>query len=207
MIEQTLLFAPPESDELRFDIGGLPEANPLLNARHYLGPVDSGSVRLVVVGRVAGRVVAAMVWKTPTARRIPTDWLELSRWCLTPEAGPNAGSRMHRYAVRELRRLFPAATTLVSYSDPSVGHTGSLYRACNWLWKPTWHVLRPPPTGGGSWDGETFESPKERWVFYLREDPNRDAVLVLDDESLARRFGADVAAGRYVRPEERKARR
>ena len=36
-------------------------------------------------------------------------------------------------------------STVVSYSDPSAGHTGSLYRACNWIWAPTWLRLRPPP--------------------------------------------------------------
>jgi hypothetical protein len=97
-----------------------------------------------------------------------------------PEGGLNAGSRMHRAAVYELRRRFPRLTTLVSYSDPSVGHTGALYRACNWRWAPTWQRLRPPPSGGGSWDGVTRQEPKDRWVFHLRADPDRGRYLALD---------------------------
>lgn len=163
-----------------FHVGSIDEANDLLRRAHYLGPVEWG--RLVVCQWAAGDVVGAMVWKHPTSRRLPADgtWLELARWCLTPNGGPNAGSRMHRAAVRELRARFPTVTTLVSYSDRSVGHTGALYRACNWRWAPTWQRLRPPPSGGGSWDGITRQEPKDRWVFALRPDPDRKAFLHLD---------------------------
>jgi hypothetical protein len=166
----------PEPDG--FHVGTIEEANDLLRRRHYLGPIEWG--RFVLCQWVGGEVVGAMVWRPPTSRRIPTTWMELSRWCLTPEGGQYAGSRMHRAAVRELRHRFPNVTTLVSYSDPSVGHTGALYKACNWRWAPTWHRLAPPPTGSGSWDGVTTQAPKDRWVFELRPDPDREEVLRLD---------------------------
>lgn len=168
----------PEADG--FHVGTLAEANPLLAAEHYLGPVDWA--RLVICQWVGGEVVGAMVWKTPTSRRIPADgsWLELARWCLTPDGGENAGSRMHRAAVRELKLRFPEVTTLVSYSDRSAGHSGTLYRACNWQWRPSWMRLRPPPSGGGSWDGVTKQEPKDRWVFPVRPDHRRENVLYLD---------------------------
>jgi hypothetical protein len=166
----------PEEDG--FHVGTIEEANDLLRRRHYLGPIEWG--RLVVCQWAAGEVVGAMVWKTPTSRRLPPDWFELARWCLTPEGGLYAGSRMHRAAVREIRRRFPDVTTLLSYSDPSVGHTGALYKACNWLWRPTWLRLRPPPSGAGSWDGITAQQPKDRWVFELKPDDRRDSALYLE---------------------------
>ena len=168
----------PEPDG--FHPGTIDEANDLLRRRHYLGPIEWG--RFVLCQWAGSEVVGTQVWKTPTSRRLPADetWLELARWCLTPEGGRFAGSRMHRAAVRELRRRFPAVTTLVSYSDPSVGHTGALYRACNWTWAPTWQRLVPPPSGGGSWDGITRQEPKDRWVFPLRPDPRRATILFLE---------------------------
>jgi hypothetical protein len=73
------------------------------------------------------------------------------------------------------------ALTLVSYSDPSAGHTGSLYRACNWTWAPTWHRLRPPPTGNGNWGGGKSQAVKDRWVFHVaRKDPARAGLVVTD---------------------------
>lgn len=169
-------------------VGDTFEANWLLSRHHYLGPISSGL--LVVVGEVDGEVVAAMVWRRPTSRRLPLWWLELSRWCLTPSAGPNAGSRMHRQAVRLIRELLPTTTTLVSYSDPSHGHTGALYRACNWRWAPTWHRLRTPPTGNGNW-GTGQQAVKDRWIFALRDDDRRAKALWIDDPGAVRHWLAN----------------
>lgn len=161
--------------------GSLDEANDLLRRKHYLGPLYSGGAELVFVGRRDGEVVACQVWRRPTSRNLPNDgsWLELSRWCLTPEAGANAGSRCHRASVPLLRDL--GALTLVSYSDPSAGHTGALYRACNWLWAPTWQRLRPPPTGNGRWTSDVVQAVKDRWVFHVtRRDPARTELPTRD---------------------------
>lgn len=172
-----------DRQDVMWEVGSLAEADPLLSRHHYLGPVGSGGAELVVIGSRNGEAVAAQVWRLPTARNLPSDgtWLELSRWCLTPAAGPDAGSRQHRYATLLIRDRLPRVTTLVSYSDPSHGHTGALYRACNWTWAPTWHRLRTPPTGNGSWDGVVAQAVKDRWVFALHSDARRDAVIHIDD--------------------------
>lgn len=161
------------------------EANALLASRHYLGPARRGTY---VFGQfVAGELVACQIWNgNPSARHLPQDgsWLELSRWCLTPAAGTNAGSRMHKWARRWLLDHVDSATTLVSYSDPSQGHTGALYRACNWTWSPTWHRLRPPPSGNGSWTAGMPQSVKDRWTFNLRPDASRAEVLRVKGRSI-----------------------
>lgn len=159
---------------LHFTTIGLVEANALLGAEHYLGPI--GNCKHAFGGWVDDVLVACCTLRQPTARYLPTDWLELNRWCLTPEAGENAGSRMWGYVQRWLRK-HTEATTVVSYSDPSVGHTGTLYKASGWRWAPTWHRLSPPPTGNGSWGGDKAQSVKDRWVFELRDDPRRAAIL------------------------------
>lgn len=152
-----------------------------LDQHHYLGSSGARGVetytdrwQTVVISR-------------PTSRRIPVTWLELSRWCLVPGHPPNAGST--GWASVRIRILgdFPDVTTIVSYSDPNVGHTGALYRACNWLWAPVWHVLRPPPTGGGVRSGRVHP-PKHRWVDPLRPDPDREQILRLKDAALSARY-------------------
>jgi hypothetical protein len=165
-----------------FDVGTADEANSLLAREHYLGPLDRGHI--VIVGLLDGETVAAQIWTLPTSRRLPSDgsWLELARWCLTPRAGKNAGSRMHKWVVRWLRQAAPSVTTLVSYSDPSVGHTGSLYRACNWHWAPTWHRLRPPPSANGDW-GSGRQAVKDRWVFEIKPDERRRDLLCVRDRA------------------------
>ena len=172
---------PATGDGIVWFHASIADVDLLLRTRHYLGKAPAHSLKLILAGSADGQVVAAQVWKLPTAKYLPNDgtWLELARWCLTPEAGLNAGSRMHAYAVREIKALQPAVTTLISYSDSGVGHTGSLYRACNWQWFPTWHRLKPPPTGGGTWDGVHYQTPKDRWIFSLRRDDRRAAILAV----------------------------
>ena len=120
----------------------------------------------------------------PTSRRLPTSWLELARWCLF--GIKNGGSRQWARIRRWIPSRFPGATTVVSYSDPSQGHTGALYRASGWKWAPTWHRLCPPPSGNGDW-GTGQQSPKDRWVYEIISDPERSAVLSLD-ETYQKRF-------------------
>lgn len=151
----------------------------ILAANHYLGSIAKGvawhdQFGVIVIGQ-------------PTSRNIPTGWVELSRWCILSRE-KNAGSQQWRAFSQALRKMRPDLTTVVSYSDPKAGHTGALYRACNWLWAPTWHRIRPPPSGGGSWDGRIVQAAKDRWIFPLRKDSIRERVLLLNDESLLRRY-------------------
>jgi hypothetical protein len=150
-----------------------------LDANHYLGATNRG----IAWSDEFGVLVLAM----PTSRRLPHDgtWLELSRWCLLGEK--NAGSRQWKKVRRWLRKEMPHVTTVVSYSDPSQGHTGALYKACNWKWAPTWLRLRPPPSGNGSWITGEQQSVKDRWVFPVRRDARRSELLRVNDEALNRR--------------------
>lgn len=180
-----------DRDDVMWRLGEAWEANELLSAHHYLGPLHSGA-RLTIIGARCGEPVAAMMWKHPTSRRLPAfgTWLELSRWCLTPDAGENAGSRMHKWSLRLIKEHLPQVTTLVSYSDPVHGHTGALYRACNWQWAPTWVRLRPPPSGHGDW-GTGPQSIKDRWVFCVKSDPIRTDVLRIEDQAAIRYWQAN----------------
>jgi hypothetical protein len=148
-----------------------------LDERHYLGATGRGIAWSDEYG--------VLVLAKPTARRLPQDgsWLELVRWCLL--GTKNGGSRQWSAVSRWLRSERPEVTTVVSYSDPSAGHTGALYKACNWLWRPTWHRLFPPPTANGSWGAGDAQAVKDRWVYELRPDPRRDELLRVKDGRVA----------------------
>lgn len=152
--------------------------NAVLATDHYLGPSWRG---------VAWRdEFGVMVFQSPpTSRNLPQSWVELVRWCL--RGVKNGGSRQWSACRGWLLDRFPSASTVVSYSDPGAGHSGALYRACGWLWAPTWHRLVEPPTGNGSWRPGVREGAKDRWVFHLRADESRGGALALD-ESYRRRF-------------------
>lgn len=150
-----------------------------LDGQHYLGRAMRGFAWSDEFG--------VAVFANPSSRRLPQhSWLELIRWCLT--GTPNGGSRQWAQIRRWLLASRPDVTTVVSYSDPSAGHTGALYKACNWIWAPTWHRLRPPPSGNGAWTDGDRQAVKDRWVFPLRPDAARAGLLRVDDESIKRRF-------------------
>jgi hypothetical protein len=151
----------------------------ILVENHYLGAIDRGTAWQDEAGII---IVTA-----PTSRRIPASWLELARWCITNRE-KNSGSKQWARFVRALRKVRPDVTTIVSYSDPSVGHDGALYRACNWWWAPTWHRLRPPPSGNGAWGPDDAQSVKDRWIFPLAPDANREAVLLAKDDAILKRL-------------------
>lgn len=156
----------------------IPSVNDTLREHHYLGPCRRGTAVETPWG--------PLVFAAPASRHIPTRWLELSRWCIVSRE-PGAGSKSWAHAVAQVRERWPGVTTIVSYSDPSVGHDGALYRATGWLWAPTWHRLRPPPSGNGRWSDKP-ESVKDRWVFLLSPDEERESVLRVRDESITRRW-------------------
>ena len=149
-----------------------------LSANHYLGATGRGEAWSDEFG--------VLVLAKPTSRRLPQDgtWLELVRWCLV--GTPNGGSMQWKRVARALKADRPNVTTIISYSDPSAGHTGALYKACNWKWAPTWHRLRTPPTGNGSWKDGQIQAAKDRWVCPIRSDSRRVELLTVKDESLVR---------------------
>jgi hypothetical protein len=150
--------------------------NQILARYHYLGPINRG--------RVFRDAHGVIVVANPSSRRLPQDrWLELVRWCILS----GLGSEQWRATRAWLLETFPDVTTVVSYSDPSVGHTGALYRASGWLWAPTWHRLREPPSGNGNW-GTGRQASKDRWVYVLRPDRERADLLKVQDESLMKRM-------------------
>jgi len=152
----------------------------ILTEHHYLGPTRRGFGWLDEYG--------CLVLAAPTSRRLPANWLELTRWCLFGIR--NGGSRQWSRVSRWLRLFRPNVTTIVSYSDPSVGHTGALYKASGWIHAPTWHRLRPPPTGNGSWNGGVNQSVKDRWIFVLAADARREQILSIKDAAVRRRCAA-----------------
>jgi len=156
--------------------------------RHYLGPVNRG------IGWSDDH--GCLVLAKPTSRRLPQDgtWLELVRWCLT--GTHNSGSLQWSAVSRWIKKNMPEVTTIVSYSDPGAGHTGALYRASNWTWAPTWHRLRPPPSGNGRWSAAAPpQTVKDRWIYCLRKDQRRAEILRVKDAAIMKRMVAPAAEG------------
>ena len=78
-----------------------------------------------------GITYGVALWHNPSARMLPSHWLELRRLAVAPDAPRFTASRM----LGQMRRWFqihePEAEKLISYQDMEV-HTGTIYRAAGW---------------------------------------------------------------------------
>lgn len=102
--------------------------------RHYLGKWPG-----VVVARhvlyVDGNAAGCIVWALPpreTSKRYGGITWELARLWVDDAIPKNAETWLISKAVKLIRRDHPQVEVLVSYADPSVGHSGVVYRAANW---------------------------------------------------------------------------
>jgi hypothetical protein len=100
--------------------------------RHYLGYTPCGArLRLAVYHE--GQCVGGMLWGRPTAREYDQfRMLELTRMYLEDLCPKNSESRCLALATKIIRAQLPEIHTLISYSDPTYGHTGIIYKAAGW---------------------------------------------------------------------------
>jgi len=105
------------------------EANAMLAAGHYLGAL--AFTPSYCLSTAAHDAVA--VFGPPVAvQAFPDGALELRRlWQAENVARP--ASAFLAATLRWLRRADPAIPFVVSYADPAAGHTGTLYRAANFV--------------------------------------------------------------------------
>lgn len=73
----------------------------------------------------------AALWNNPSARMLPSNWLELRRLAVAPDAPHCTASRMLGQMAKWIRRNLPEVPVLLSYQDMEV-HTGTIYRAAGW---------------------------------------------------------------------------
>lgn len=71
------------------------------------------------------------LWNNPSARMLPSHWLELRRLAISDDAPHCLASRMLSQMKRYFARECPESEKLISYQDMDV-HTGTIYKAAGW---------------------------------------------------------------------------
>lgn len=103
--------------------------------QHYLGRWPGVCVCLLALRR-GGKALGVIVFALPpreTMKRYGGETWELARLWIEETVPTNAETFLIARGVRFIRQNHPAVKVLVSYADPSVGHTGTIYRAANWV--------------------------------------------------------------------------
>jgi hypothetical protein len=103
-----------------------------IKERHYTKRTPPGYV--VALEFIDGRSrIGAMLLGRPASRKIDQSRvLELTRMYFVDEMQGNTESRALGLMRRFVRTWLPNVRLLVAYSDPSVGHSGSIYEADGW---------------------------------------------------------------------------
>jgi hypothetical protein len=103
--------------------------------RHYLGRWP-GVVTLTLAAHGDGGPFGCIVFALPpreTAKRYGAVTWELARLWVDDRAATNAETWIIGAAIRWIERNRKDVEALVSYADPSRGHSGTIYRASNWI--------------------------------------------------------------------------
>ncbi len=111
----------------------------ILNALWHsrLPDTQRGPWQFAFCAHMDGYIYAVALWHNPSARMLPSHWLELRRMAVAPDAPHCTAS----WFLGRMRRWFqqhePERERLISYQDADV-HTGTIYRAAGW--DPTHHA-------------------------------------------------------------------
>jgi hypothetical protein len=122
----------------------VPDARVVVEAYHYSGGMANTTVLAMGLFSASDPLtcVGVAVWLPPAPG--PARWLtnatgceyrrviSLSRLAIAPEVPKNAASYLVGASVRHLR--LGGWHIAISYADGLEGHTGGVYRACNWLY-------------------------------------------------------------------------
>lgn len=125
--------------DLRLDWCGLEAAKYAVQRWHYSGRLPAGkSVRIGVWE--SGQFVGCVIFSRGATAHIgrpyglpQTKVAELTRVALGPHRAPV--TRIIRIALSMLKRHSPGLELVVSYADIDRGHTGTIYRAGNWVYE------------------------------------------------------------------------
>lgn len=79
-----------------------------------------------------GMIVYALPPRETAVRYGGTTW-EMARLWIDDSIPTNGESWLISQSVRYIKANHSSVVALVTYADPSVGHTGAIYRAANWI--------------------------------------------------------------------------
>ena len=101
---------------------------------HYLKKRPA-IILLCLLALCDGDPIGCVVYSAPPReadKRYGGKTWELARLYLLDEVPKNAETWLIGQSVRYIKRYKPEVQFLLSYADPSAGHTGTIYKASNW---------------------------------------------------------------------------
>jgi len=80
---------------------------------------------------ISGYTFGVALWNNPSARMLPSHWLELRRLAFSDDAPKNTGSKFLSEMVKYFRVNYPEKERCISYQEVEF-HSGTIYKASGW---------------------------------------------------------------------------
>jgi len=116
------------------EVCSISEVDEFVKRAHYLKKRPA-IVLLCMIAKQNGQPIGCIVYSAPPReadKRYGGKTWELARVYLLDHIPCNAETWMIGKSVRHIKRQHKDVCHLLSYADPSVGHSGVIYRAANW---------------------------------------------------------------------------
>jgi hypothetical protein len=116
------------------EVCSISKVDEFVKRAHYLKKRPA-IVLLCMVAKCNGEPIGCIVYSAPPReadKRYGGKTWELARVYLLDHIPCNAETWMIGQSVRHIKRQHKDVCHLLSYADPSVGHSGVIYRAANW---------------------------------------------------------------------------
>jgi hypothetical protein len=139
----------------------------------FFGGVNEQLIGVACYGDPIGRHSGASISETLDR----TEVLELTRLFVFDGYGSNIESWFVGQTFNWLRENAPHIKALVSYSDPKVGHLGTVYQATNWVYQG--NRIRPNDSWSFKWSEiDEWHHSRTSYVKYGTNDPKIIQTMV-----------------------------
>lgn len=139
----------------------------------FFGGVNEKLIGVACYGDPIGRHSGASISETLDR----TEVLELTRLFVFDGYGSNIESWFVGQTFNWLRENVPHIKALVSYSDPKVGHLGTVYQATNWVYQG--NRIRPNDSWSFKWSEiDEWHHSRTSYVKYGTNDPKIIQTMV-----------------------------
>jgi hypothetical protein len=139
----------------------------------FFGGVNEKLIGVACYGDPVGRHSGASISETLDR----TEVLELTRLFVFDGYGSNIESWFVGQTFNWLRENAPHIKALVSYSDPKVGHLGTVYQATNWIYQG--NRIRPNDSWSFKWSEiDEWHHSRTSYVKYGTNDPKIIQTMV-----------------------------
>lgn len=165
--------------DVEYRLCDLDRARDFLSNHHYLGSIGRAGIQ--VGGFIGDELVCVAIMAHPTRREIynsigmtKREVLELTRFAIAADVhnknlASHCLSRLPKFVTSDIKRL-------VSFSDPSAGHLGTIYKAANWV-------------SSGESESSYFYLGRDGWKMHKKTLYNQARGMHLTEADFASQFG------------------